>query len=457
MSITAAPPSPNKRQGLLRSLVTGVDSPVDREMHAQRWQRAPAGPRNPHEPAIDLNPSRQSPTKPTGTGPRVASLVQGWEEASLGVRSRPYDALAPPLASPSRTAFARDAGNERAALRVDVGRHSPTKPSEPVSPGRIVSPTVPASLFQMQAKRSTNQSPTKFDPQRKDGRGKENESPVAARSTRDRNGRPILGLPVISTSLSISEALGGSPRAETDVATTVTIETLATRSSDSTHASSLVSNSAENAHVSRAERVEVRQEEAKRFSTFSRSAVGLPQRSEPAQLVRDHAALPASPTRPRFAAPPGPDYVSADPAAPFPSSPSKREQSNVAPARSDRPAMQHRPVSSFIEALPPRPSAPSPGAASHAWYSDESYSDRPAERPAARAADAKSASRQLGPAPGQTRRRPRSSSVGAGAKPTMPSQSAPIESAAQRIERVDIEFAKLLVRLIKSPIIPYFH
>jgi hypothetical protein len=182
MASMAPPPSPSKRPGLLRSVVTSIDRPVDRDTHAQRWHRAPAGPRSPHSPNVSGGAASGGSSSESS---RVRSLVQGWEQASLGTRSKPYEALPPPPISPYRTNFAtRDASSDRPALRVNSNQRD-LAPGEATSPTRGTSPTVPASFFQKQAfVRTASDAPVKFDPQQQRNRvtqpGKENYQPPSS-------------------------------------------------------------------------------------------------------------------------------------------------------------------------------------------------------------------------------------------------------------------------------------
>lgn len=441
MQAASPPASPSKRTALLRSLVTGVGAPVDRDTHAERWNRAPTGNRATPTVAPSQGSAPASPsTRANGSGVRVASLVQGWEEASLGARSRPYDALAPRIASPTKTSFGQDA---QSALRVEPNANL-ARSDGPASPTRGVSPTVPASFFQMQAKRSTNTSPTKFDPQlRNAAGGKENQPTSDPRFSAHEmkpagSARPVLGASQL-TSASALRASTMSARTDlsiaTDAQTAITVGTMATRSSDSTHAPSLVSTVARSPNLGESQRMEARKEEATRFGTFNRSTPNLP-RPEPPRPPHPQSAVLPSPgaVYPGGAAPRG------DPPR---ASPPIRSDS-AAPCAS-RPAVQHRPASSFIEALPSRPSAPSPASSSsspsHAWFPEESYAPLPLDRP-----DSGSDARHIqGGQPGPPKSRPRSSSMGEGLRPATLQQAEPVETGPDRTKRIEAEFARLLV------------
>ncbi|GAA5872921.1 hypothetical protein JCM3774_004877 [Rhodotorula dairenensis] len=440
MATTSPPASPSKRPGLLRSLVTGIDEPVDRDAHAQRWHRAPAGPRSPNSPPAASN----LPAALAATGAReskVRSLVQGWEQASLGARSRPYEVLAPAPASPYRTTFEpRDiraggaATGDRPALRVNSNHL--VYADEATSPRRGTSPTVPAAYFQMQAaKRTVDAMPAKFDPQqqrRPVQPGKENHRPSPGSGTTaaapprlpQLNMAPLLSASTMSARTDLT--------ADTDTGTAVTVETMATRSSGSTHAASLLTTPVveafadEHAHPTQAAS---RGQEAKRFSTFSRTAT----------QVRDQQDLRSGP--PPFARP-----QSSGDTTPEPS----------------RPVLQYRPVSSFIEALPPRPTAPSSAhssfvtspnsatssSAQHAQERPARYSPLPLDCASPLTPVSRSVP-NAPPAP-SSRRRPRSSSAGEGARPAgimqLDSERAarPAETAQEKASRVDAEFARLL-------------
>lgn len=218
--------------------------------------------------------------------------------------------------------------------------------------------------------------------------------------------------------------------ADSDAQTALTVETMATRSSGSTHASSLATNLAPQP---------VRPETATRFGTFTRTAVIGP---------RDQPAPSPAPTQSQ-SRPPFSSHASTSPPS--------------------RPVMNHRPVSSFIEAFPPRPSAPTPPhdnarstSPRHAWDEPSRYSPLPLDRsgsppPLTATPKAPTAS---GPPPPATkgRRRPRSSSVGDGVRPTgpmafdAPKEARPAETAAQKTKRIEAEFARLLVSFKDVPL-----
>ena len=417
MTTTATPPSPSKRPGLLRSVVTSIDQPVDRDTHAQRWHRVPAGPRSP-------GATRSGGGGSTSESSRVRSLVQGWEQASLGTRSRPYGALPPAPTSPYRTHFAtRDASSDRPALRVNSNQRD-LAPGEATSPTRSTSPTVPASFFQKQAfARTVNDAPVRFDPQQQRNRapqpGKENcqpsSPPAAAPRLPQINMMPLMSASTMSAGTDLTTT--------SDAQTALTVETMATRSSGSTHASSLATNLAPQSG---------RPETATRFGTFSRTAVNGP-RDQPA---------PAPSPAPSHSRPPFSSHAYTLPPS--------------------RPVMNHRPVSSFIETLPPRPSAPTPPhdnarstSPRHAWDEPSRYSPLPLDRsgsppPLTATPKAPTASGPLPPAT-KGRRRPRSSSVGDGVRPTglmafdALKEARPAETAAQKTKRIEAEFARLLV------------
>ena len=426
MASMAPPPSPSKRPGLLRSVVTSIDRPVDRDTHAQRWHRAPAGPRSPHSPNVSGGAASGGSSSESS---RVRSLVQGWEQASLGTRSKPYEALPPPPISPYRTNFAtRDASSDRPALRVNSNQRD-LAPGEATSPTRGTSPTVPASFFQKQAfVRTASDAPVKFDPQQQRNRvtqpGKENYQPPSSTAAAPRlpqiNMAPLMSASTMSARTDLTT--------NSDAQTALTVETMATRSSGSTHASSLATNLALQP---------ARQETATRFGTFSRTAVNGP---------RDPPAPVSAPTRSQ-------------------SRPPFSSQASTSPP--SRPVMNHRPVSSFIEALPPRPSAPTPShdnarstSPRHAWDEPSRYSPLPLDRsdsPPPLTTKLK-ASTPNGPPPAtKGRRRPRSSSVGDGVRPTgpmafdAPQEGRPAETQAEKTSRIEAEFARLLVSFERCP------
>ncbi|ORY84625.1 hypothetical protein BCR35DRAFT_302919 [Leucosporidium creatinivorum] len=129
-STSPPPPSPSKTSALLRKVVTGVTSPISPEEHAKRWGRSPP-------------PAPTSSTRPATQTGSVSARVAAFEAASLsrvgnGGGNRAYERVPLPL-SPVKTSFAgAGAGGQR-------GGQGAT------------SPTVPASFFQQQQLRRSPQ------------------------------------------------------------------------------------------------------------------------------------------------------------------------------------------------------------------------------------------------------------------------------------------------------------
>ncbi|GAA6010045.1 hypothetical protein JCM10207_007534 [Rhodosporidiobolus poonsookiae] len=425
MAAQQPPPSPTKRN-ILRSIVTGVQ-PTSPEVHRSRWQRS-AG-------------EAPAPLKDTGaryegqqSGGKVAGLVQGWE-ASLSAASRSYPSLAPAPSAPgaygaSPTAPAR---HSQAAPPASNRLPSPL-PSSPTSP-RGTSPTVPASFFQAQAAKRTSPLPTPSAPSHSRSSTQKENQPRPHSSFRPSPRPASSGLAQARTPDSSTSA-SGSSSANSDVSlvtTAFTDLTMATRSSDSTHASSLVTNSAEGAHIGVAARVDVGTEDTPRKATGLREPVGLraPQIVEtaptPQRRQREHA-----PTPPTRTASPSP--IAAAHAQPTHALHGPRPQPYSRPAIS--------PQTSFFEALPPsfpsrslepRP-LPQQTALPSPTLETNRYKPLPLDNPHDQPAQA--------PAP-KVRGRPRASSLGAELKAAFADEAKP-ESAEQKKARIEVEFEQLL-------------
>ncbi|GAA5999718.1 uncharacterized protein JCM10292_003716 [Rhodotorula paludigena] len=397
MSASSPPASPSKRFGL-RQLVTGVQ-PTDRETHAQRWQRPLLGPRSQPEPS---------------DGHRVASLVQGWE-ASLNANSRPYSAMPPGPRSPQK-------GARPPAIEIPVHSTTPFGSSQPASSPtetRGSSPTVPAAFFQRHhARTGSSEMPSKFAVAPRSPVGKENQ-PRSASPSVPRNGgaaAPRLELALHSTP---STSSGSDVSRLTDALSAFTVETMATRSSDSTHASSLVTNSAEGAVVGVAAKV-----------SLSRAAPPVLQETSPrASAPRAPRTIETAPTPARKSRPEPPSrHTSTDPALPTHRQTSHygRDQHPprfAGPVPFERPHLSSRTTSSFVEALPASYPSRSPDT--------DQYKPPPLE-----------ATPKIPQGTSRPRARPRSSSLGAALR-TRPDNVQP-ESFAEKEARVEREFEQLL-------------
>ncbi|GAA5827370.1 hypothetical protein JCM11251_003784 [Rhodosporidiobolus azoricus] len=429
MSATNSHPSPTKRN-ILRTLVTGVN-PTSKEEHHHRWNRSPGGP----APPAKERAGQGNVGQPSG---RVAGLVQGWE-ASLNSSSRPYSAIPPGPSSPVQTL--PNLPPSPALQPISIAQASqPTSPSSPTSP-RGTSPTVPASFFQ--ARRNPPPSSgtgLKFVPQsQQPPGGKENQphsrppppfpaGPRQPPSLAIHYGHP----PPASSSLpSQTTNASGSASNRTDVSSATTALsdlTMATRSSDSTHASSLVTNSAEDAFVGIASRVEVA---TPRKQPAREEQAGL---RAPPQIVE----TAATPQRRQ----PSPQPISMPPASsanPVPTRPS-----NPTPYQRSR---GPRPQTSFYEHLPPS-RAPEPrlspsvyeGVPPSPTLETNRYKPLPLENtPYIRQAP-----------PGQSQKRgarPRASSLGAGLKVPFKEEGLEqekVKTVEEKNRRVETDFEKLL-------------
>ncbi|GAA5922817.1 hypothetical protein JCM3775_006146 [Rhodotorula graminis] len=426
----AAPSSPSKRAGILRQLVTGVQ-PTDRETHAQRWQRPLLGPRSPSQ-TKDVGPEPQNKG-----GHRVSALVQGYE-ASLTANSRRYEALPPGPPSPHKGTFALDIPTSSPRA---FGDRQPHAPASPTSPARqpSTSPTVPAAFFQRQQYRNAPaETLIKFTPT---PIGKENQ-PRPAQARAPSVPRPQIG--AHPTSLTPSAPSAPSTRSPTSSATfssgtdvscvtsAMTDLTMATRSSDSTHASSLVTNSAEGAYVGVASVVRVVQDPSPRKAPSPR----------PPQIVETAATPARSAGMPRSARPLSPAYITSHPSFQSAATATERDQYPVrpdGPVPFERPLLAQRSTSSFVEALPasyPR------GALSP---SSSQYQPLPLD------ASPRLGSLEDEKAPSATRQqarrtRPRASSLGAGLKAPYVEHKMQ-ESAEDKASRVERDFERLLDKM----------
>ncbi|GAA5889587.1 hypothetical protein JCM6882_007077 [Rhodosporidiobolus microsporus] len=441
MSATSPPPSPTKRN-ILRTLVTGVN-PTDKATHDQRWHRSPEAPAPPMKDAGGPSSGGQ------GSG-RVAGLVQGWE-ASLNSSSRPYSALSPAQPAPFRSS----PGLPPSPALQPIPIAQPSQPSSPSSPSspRGTSPTVPASFFQ--AKRNPPPAPNgaKFVPQPHPQAGKENQprpqssfypGPRPASSLAASHGHVSAG--------SRSPTTSGSTSGRTDVSsatTALTNLTMATRSSDSTHASSLVTNSAENAYVGVAARVEAatpRKSPASQFVAGPSGAAGL---RAPPQIVETAPTPQRRQQQQREMAPPSSSRPVSMPPVSYgvPAADSSSRHHEVqrpsAPTPGQRP-QGPRPQTSFYEHLPPSRS-PEPRPLPHAGAFPSPTLETSRYKPLP--LDNTPYIRQGEPAPAaapKTRGRPRASSLGAGLKTPYKDEEEKVETPEERNRRVEAEFEKLL-------------
>ncbi|GAA5980792.1 hypothetical protein JCM11641_002653 [Rhodosporidiobolus odoratus] len=444
MSAISPPPSPQKRN-MLRTIVTGV-TPTDDHTHHQRWSRTcSAGPPSPTKAGMPLGSAQPAATGgmagAAGTGGKVAGLVQGWE-ASLSGSSRPYSAL-PPVSPSPWTAARPSSTSPTLQTTPDAGqsRFAPPSSSSP-STSRGPSPTVPASFFQaQQAKRVPPSTASKPYPTYERSAGKENEP--SPRSSFQPASRPSSSLPPANGSLSAATSVSQVTNALTDL----TVDTMATRSSDSTHASSLATNSAEGAYVGVAARIPVSAVPTTR-QQMTQPRAGTPTRSGPAGLraprivetaptplrnLREEAPAPFSQlaARPVFGASAQPRPAHTDHANP-PAS---------IPFHLPSPPIQ----TSFFEHLPPsRSPEPRPllqeGALPSPTLQTSRYSPLPLDHsPVLQQPEAPQTQQT------KSRGRPRASSLGAGLKAAFDEGGSPrVETAEEKRARVQVDFEKLL-------------
>ncbi|BGP33256.1 hypothetical protein JCM10296v2_005050 [Rhodotorula toruloides] len=416
MSATSPPASPTKRSGFLRTLVTGVE-PVDRETHAQRWSRPMIGARSP-----DHRDERAGANEAGGTGSKVASLVQGWEEASLGAKSRPYSALPPGPTSPVKRSFGPsiDLPNRPSPSHSSSQNPSPSSPTD----SRGHSPTVPASFFQGQLAKRNGAEPghRRFSPHPRSPVDKENQpsqpSPAAPRHPLSLSA----GLDSSSATSSSSPRTLSSGTDVSQLTDAFTDLTMATRSSESTHASSLVTNSAVNAYVGVASVVTLERGERPHAPALRSDLQATPTRNkalDAPQIIR---------TAPTPARPPQPSREPSSPGLPYLASPTREQPPRPeGPVPLDRPLLPQRPTSSFIEALPASYGRASPDSIEGQYRRLPLESQPPTPRM---------------PATGRARTRPRSSSLGAGLKQSFEARLA--ETADEKRLRIERDFEDLL-------------
>ena len=258
-TIAHPPPSPSKRT-FLRTIVTGIPPPEDRGTLRSRWEASQHPNPTPHAPAQGSHRASPVLSNNNGTVGRVASMVQGFEAVSLGASSRAYASIPLPP-SPTKPAFG---ARPTPVHKVSADSTTSTAAHQKNAANRdkpMVSPTVPASFFQQQQQLRRNPPPHSSSPSSptspisassptdsshsKENRAFAPRQPNALNSsqnTRQPNNHSS------STALSAAK-LGrlGTPSAARPPPTPapapseVSLGTMATRSSQSTHASSIFS------------------------------------------------------------------------------------------------------------------------------------------------------------------------------------------------------------------------
>ncbi|GAA5952099.1 hypothetical protein JCM21900_006250 [Sporobolomyces salmonicolor] len=444
MSTPSAPPSPSKRSGVLRTILTGVQS-TDPEVHARRWNRSGGAPPSPDKLSFGLRNGAA-----VGGGARVAGLVDRWE---MSFSSKPYSALPAGPSSPNRPIFGSPPGGTAKPLPI-LGATQPSHPASSSSPSSSESrssPTVPASFFQMQqGRRTPPSSPTKFIPYQPP-RGKENQQ----RFPFDPAPRPSTSLLAHSGHISDpsrSPATTGTLSGNSDVSqvtsafTDLTVETMATRSSDSTHASSIATNSAEGATLNVASRVEMQAEAspkkvlASHAGTSALSGRGLrapPQIVETAPTPRREGVQGGSPRAAR------PVSVPVFQAIGHPYRPRSAQENRCGPAAAQAPPPRHPYASSFVEALPasyPSHSTDSSPLPSPTSPSEIMYKPLPLDNPPPSPIMKDLAA----PAPTRPKTRARASTLGAELRPSFVGEQTREDSPEEKRRRVEEDFERLL-------------
>lgn len=447
MSTTFSPPASPTKGGLLRKLVTGVQ-PTSPEEHARRWNRstapAAAAPSNP--------PPASNGQQGSSRHGRVASMVQGFEAVSLSASSRPYSSIPLPP-SPVKSSFPPP---QNASQPLPLpSPTSPTRqtPSPTTSSG---SPVVPASFFQQQqAKRTPPTSPvSKIGQQPSQAAGKENRSASAeaagnarlAQSTRPSapsrsSAYPFPASQPRQASISSTSSTGGHDGGT--ASSEVSVETMATRSSNSTHASSLVSSSAEGAYIGRATKVEV----GPRPMNYAQSRF-LPTNTTNTSNETPRKTIPTATRAPHpmiIETAPTPQRRSDREGAPSPPLPLPSPANQVSQNPPPRPRPQHQRQPSIPQPAPVAPQRTAstftealPSSFSHAQTNSPAFAPLPLENPPPT------------PIAKDGFRRARASSMGGGLKVPAIGGSRPTETMEEKEKRVDEAFGRLLVRFFVS-------
>ncbi|GAA5896035.1 uncharacterized protein JCM6883_001693 [Sporobolomyces salmoneus] len=405
------PPSPTKR--ILRTIVTGVHS-TDSDTHAMRWNK-------------QSGVSKGGQSTGTGGGARVRGLVDEYERS---FSSKPYSAMPQASTSPIKTNFASSPTSVGRNLPI-LGTTQAPQTSSP-SPSSTTSPrkspdarsptTVPASFFQSRQTPPPSPNGAKFLPSPVSN--KENQPrPTFQPSPRSQTSqlpfprspiRPAPSHEADRSSSEVSAAISGISG--------LTLETMATRSSDSTYTSQPSTSSAELASVQTAAKVQVTEHSTPRKISVTQIPLSTSTRSNPPQPQIVQTV-------------PTPQRPFASTSIPFPSS----RGPLVAQEPPSPPLPPRSPCgSSFVEALPAsypsRPPTTSPLPSPGAPQLPFDYKPLPLTNPLP------------SPNPNETRpkTRARASTLGSGLKPSFASEAVKVESPEEKRARVEAEFDKLL-------------
>ncbi|SCZ95238.1 BZ3500_MvSof-1268-A1-R1_Chr11-2g03376 [Microbotryum saponariae] len=236
---------------LLRQLVAGV-RPISSEEHPKIWSSSRSAVPPSASTSMPSSPVAQL-AKPSG---RVASMVQDFEAVSLSAHSRPYaaipasptssDANAPPRLPPLSTTTTKQAYLGRSTA-------SP-RSAPPEGTSNPTSPTVPASVFQKQQSR---RMPTSPEAEKRSRSAQPTPTSVAGKENQFHSPTPSRPLsfhaPAGSnapSALALAEPFRRSTLGslgddwETMMASSqISVETMATRATDSTHMTTSSENS----------------------------------------------------------------------------------------------------------------------------------------------------------------------------------------------------------------------
>lgn len=419
--------------------MTGVTTPISPEEHAKRWGRSP--------------PTTSNSTRPTTATGSVSARVAAFEAASLS-GGRAYERIPLPP-SPVKTAFAEGGGAAGGQQRAG---------------GTATSPTVPASFFRQQRKspvgmgeagaksgagggaggyfpraqqgqaRETTATATatagkgdKENQQQQQGRSAappQHHQPTTQQPPSARRAAPPSAIPLHPTSASPPSIplplasplslLSASYSPSIDGGSEVSVCTMATRSSDSTHASSLVSgvNSAEEAKVGVARRVQVEPVGRRQQAPRIMETAPTPKKSAPSAGGQHFQAPRLAPQQLPIAA----QFQSQQQQAVPPPHPFQQPPSQPQPQRA---------LSAFSESLPASYPSPSSPTSPYANVEQQGFRPLPLDHvPEQKGGGGRKRANTLGAREGQQE------ALGGGAV---------VETREERERRVDEAFGRLLV------------
>ncbi|KAK4054982.1 hypothetical protein OIO90_003323 [Microbotryomycetes sp. JL221] len=421
--------------GLLRRLVTGVDDTVTPDEHKQRWSRTQPDKENDAFVVAPNEFTNESDSSMAAHGGRVANMVKEFEAVSVSNRTQP---------SASAVSY-----NQNQTPLVPTARTQNQQSSS--------STTVPASLFQrqQQSTRSSTLPPPPKSPARANRFNPalpHNGRPTVAATTRSSplsspasptsacSASSYMSTQAVQHGHSPSDASSSGSHVSSSVA-----PTMATRNSDSTHASSLLTNTTyiestsensdlESAVLGVADKVKVELEQTRVLTN-----------TKPVNLS---PSLQATPRIIETAPTPRKQPTSSD----NDNKPSPHMYASNLSRSTPSPPLRPLTGSLFSEALPPSPPLQQVTTPSN-MFQDETYSPLPLDTPPG--AFSTTSSPMYSPDK-MNGRRSRAMTVGSERRPQLsPLQQdqdqietkVPVirsESYQERTQRIEFEFAKLL-------------